>query len=643
MPTIARRLSLLLFIVSIISWTAAGPARAGQGVWTAVAPATHWYSGQSITVHPRDPGSVWAGNFFRSWDYGRTWRWAGGSTLGQAAGPFAVAADSSMPGALWAAARTGFFRTEDGGAGWVRLSGDDWPAILGPEEAPSQLVPVPGALYLVTGRRLAASTDNGRSWTVLQDLEGHGAIRCFAVHPKAPAALYLATFGPDGPALLQSLDRGHTWAAVTSLPLPPEGITQMAASPGAVYVATEGVDAGLWRSSDRGLTWRRLFGASGQPFYLRSLVIDSQAPWTVYVSGIFASPWEPGLWISRNAGTSWTKAADRSFDSLQIDSATRTWYGFTDRSLLRSRDAGATWTEILRVPDTESSFARIGFQSGAPAQGILSAGFTLYRSFNAGRSWKLLGSPPGVRDVDIDPADLSRLIAVSFSAAYLSENAGKTWTKAGGSFDYVEQLVRVDEHTLIAGGAGLYRSGDDGRSWQTVLPGWPRGAQTGRWAQEIEVDPSRPSTIYALTFLAEVVEPPHDELSDLPSILWKSTDGGLTWRKMTLNLRTFAIDPGTSRLYGIRNRQILASGDGGKSWQSIGQTPGLVHELVIDPVDSNVFYTAGAALSRSRDRGATWEVVTDAWRPLTLEFSPDNPRILYGADRWGVFQIRLPD
>lgn len=641
MSTTTRQSSLILLALVLFL---AGPARAAAGVWSPVGPGAGSSEAiTSVTVHPASPGAVWAGlpqgGLYRSNDRGINWRWAGGPRVD------AIATDPSRPGALWAATATGVFRTENGGSRWTQVSGEEYTAALA-GEGPNEVVSVPGILYVVTRRRLLASTDGGQAWEILHDNGEQGWIGSFATHPGAPRTLYLALFGPEEPDLLQSLDGGRTWASVTSCPVPPAGIRQIALAPAAAYVAVEGDEAGLLRSTDRGLTWQAVLGGTREsPFQVVSVAIDPRAPRTLYVSGAFLGDLpESGLWVSRNGGRTWQKAGTRAFGLLRIDSAIGALYAVDQGKLWRSLDGGATWTMVLRAPHPESSFAQIAFRPNDPARRALSVGFTLYRSINSGRTWKLASSLWGVRDVDLDPEEPDRLVAVTASSAYVSENAGRTWQPVTGPYDfwYVELLARADQQTLIAGGAGLYRSGDNGQTWQTVLPGWPAGSDIGRWTQKIEVDFAHPAQLYALTFLAEVLEPPHDILSDLPSILWKSVDGGRTWRKRTLNLRTFAFDSGSSRLVGVRGRQVLSSIDGGKSWNRIGRTPYEVHELVIDPRDPDVFYAAGRGLWRSRNRGATWELVNGDWTPATLTFDLGDPRILYGADRWSVFQMKLP-
>ncbi|HEX3531882.1 MAG TPA: hypothetical protein VH988_32900 [Thermoanaerobaculia bacterium] len=646
MSATTRRVSLPLIFAILLG---SNPVQAGTGVWTPVGPGTGWSSGiASITVHPGSPGTVWVGmpqgGLYRSSDRGVNWQWAGGPFVSwQTAGVSVVTADPSRPGALWAATQTGVFRTTDSGAHWVQLNGASYTAALN-KASPNGLVTVPGVLYVVTFQRLLASTDGGRTWQILYDSAGNGSLVSFATHPAAPRVLYLS-LSADPSSLLQSLDGGQTWATVTSCP---PVVEQIVLSPTAAYVAVAGNAAGLLRSTDLGRTWRPVLGGTlSRQFDVLSVAVDPRASRTLYASGFFSgNAQDSGLWVSRNAGGSWTKAGPAAIGALRIDSAAGVLYGstFGNRGgLQRSLNGGATWTTVLTPPSSESEAAQINFRPGDPTRAALAVGFTLYRSVNGAASWKLSSSLWGVYDVDLDPSDPNRLIAATQSSIYLSENAGQTWQRASSeSLWYLELLTRVDTQTLLAGGAGIYRSGDNGRSWQTVLSGFPTSTDTGRWTQKIVVDPVHPSTVYALTFLANL-ELPHGPLAGYwPSILWKSTDSGKTWKKMTLNLRTFAVDALTSRLYGVRDRQLLASDDGGKTWKSIGRTPNDAYDLVIDPTDSNVLYTA-PTLWRSRDRGATWTLVTDSWSPAVLTFDPRNPRTLYGADRWSVYMITVPD
>jgi photosystem II stability/assembly factor-like uncharacterized protein len=567
-----------------------------------------------------------------------SWRWAGRPFIGQ--DMEAVAVDRSQAGALWAATTTAVYRTEDGGSRWIKIS-DETYSLPSPWDGPKGIIAVPGALFVVTGEVLLASTDGGRTW---ENLYSRGSIGVFGA--LSSQILFLVSSGRPERDLLRSLDGGRTWTSITSCP---PDVQQIIPTATAVYVVETGNAPGLLRSTDLGQTWKAMLGGTAsQTFEVTSVTVDSREPRALYVSGIDPQR-KSGLWFSRNDGDSWTQAGQQYFRRLQIDPSSGAFYGSRHGSSLeRSLDGGATWTTVLRSPNPEwNEAARINFRPGDPARVALAVGFTLYRSLNGGSTWKLSNSLPGAYDVDIDPADPNRLIATTEFTIYLSEDAGQTWQRVGNSGEarYLEILIRSDGQTLLAGGAGICRSGDNGQSWETVLPGWPQGSETARWTQKLEADPVHPSTVYALTFQVHLDSLPHGPLAGLgPSILWRSLDSGKTWKKMALNLSTFAVDPATSRLYGIRNGKVLASDDGGKTWRQIGRKPGGTFDLVIDPADPRIFYTV-PSLWQSRDRGVTWtRMNVQDWPGLyVLTIDPRNSRVLYGADRVSVYTITLPN
>jgi photosystem II stability/assembly factor-like uncharacterized protein len=181
-------------------------------------------------------------------------------------------------------------------------------------------------------------------------------------------------------------------------------------------------------------------------------------------------------------------------------------------------------------------------------------------------------------------------------------------------------LVRhpQDNDVLYAGTTGgMYRSVDDGLTWQPWDQGWP----TGQRVVGIAVDAAVPDTLVACSSDGELTDQPSIPMpasaNAVSGTVMKSTDGGATWHQITTG---FDVQNGC--------RSVL-----------------------IDRFDSNTLYlaTEKAGIFISRDAGATWSSWNEGlWdRNLgrggvdgfdTLEFSSDGRLLLLGTSGSGVWR-----
>src|SRR5438105_11535503 len=106
-------------------------------------------------------------------------------------------------------------------------------------------------LYAATGDGIARLDEAGDAWTVELSLAGSGA-QCLAVDPSDPDTVYA---GLRERGVRRTRDGGRTWVDCA---LPEQGVFSLAVSPadGAVYAGTE--PSRLFRSDDRGESWREL-------------------------------------------------------------------------------------------------------------------------------------------------------------------------------------------------------------------------------------------------------------------------------------------------------------------------------------------------------------------------------------------------
>lgn len=229
-------------------------------------------------------------------------------------------------------------------------------------------------------------------------------------------ALYLGGHS----AVAQSLDGGKTWRRLSSLDN--ADALALAATDDAVLV---GGPTGLYRSTPEALDFTRVIagapadevhalGGAGSTFYL-------------------ASP-EAGLLVSHDAGQTW-----------QIRNAE------AGRTLMGTILVDATDPERMIVADTKSS---------------------LRSSRNGGRTFTSLGGPATARSAAMNPANPKELMAVGADGAARSNDTGTTWQPVDVPAGTSNVQYSVDGRTLYAATAlydqpaRLYRSGDDGASWQ---------------------------------------------------------------------------------------------------------------------------------------------------------------------------------
>ncbi len=237
---------------------------------------------------------------------------------------------------------------------------------------------------------------------------------------------------------------------------------------------------------------------------------------------------------------------------------------------------------------------------------------------------------------------------------YRSTDAGKTWKKIG--LDLSQHIARVvvdpknpDVVFVAAQGAlytpsaerGVFKSIDGGATWKKVLF---VDDKTG--AAELSMDVTNPRILYAAMW--EHGRLPWKVTSGGPgSGLYKSTDAGETWEKMTKGLPDemgkMAIAVSRSnpeKVYALIEsdsnkdaRGLYVSNNAGKSWSQVTDEPRLVQrawyyiELFIDPNDANTVYVMSAPALRSTDGGKTWSTLSGTHGDFhDLWINPDNSR-----------------
>ena len=581
----------------------------------------------------------------------------------------------------------GVYKSTDRGRTWVHLGLADTRHIseirIHPRDPDRVWVAALGHAFGPNSERgVFRTTDGGASWErVLYTDDGSGAAD-LALDTRNPAVLYASLWethrnfwelvsGGPGSGLWKSTDGGTTWTEITAkLGLPASatvGKIGVAASPvrsGRVWALVESDAApGLYRSDDFGDTWTLATGRQElryRPWYYMHVFADTLDEDTVYVNNL-------RMWKSTDAGAHFTTVPTPHGDNhdLWIDPHdNRRMIQGNDGGANVSFNAGASWSSVhnqltaqLYTVDTdggEPHYVVYGTQQDNSSIGVPS-------STNDGAiAWgdcRIAGTgESGYVAVHSDNPDVVYVGAIGSSpggAGALQRYDHRTgqvrlvnvWPEAHGGMGPGELRYRFgwtfpirfsphDPNVIYAGGNRVFRSTDEGQSWEAISPDLTRAAEDklGPSGGPITRDTSG-AEHYCTLYTFE--ESPHE-----PGVLWAgsddglvhlSRDGGRTWRDVTppdlpewAFIRTVEPSPhapGTLYLAATRYKlddpapYLYKTADYGESWRAITGADGdsaipaddFTRVIRADPGCPGVLYAGTeSGLHVSLDDGGTW-------------------------------------
>jgi hypothetical protein len=278
-----------------------------------------------------------------------------------------------------------------------------------------------------------------------------------------------------------------------------------------VYVASRNAYGGIWKSYDGGGTFTKVWalGAFG------GMAIDPNSPQVIY-----AACAGYGVWRSRDGGSTWFQLTNLYSDYVQPD---RFDSSYIYAGSWRSTDYGASWSLMIpfgTYPDAEDLVQ--SWQN----PNVLYAGRRPYgnnkltlKSTDRGNTWFMVDAGgAGYWRMDIDPWDDKRVYYVAYyyrieDTLSRTSNGGTTWEKYPVGRDTLGSSwipVAVDprrglRQVIYAGGEGVHRSVDYGKTWKTI-------GLEGMLVRDIAVDPTAPTNTTILYVAAPCFNPPCDRI-----------------------------------------------------------------------------------------------------------------------------------
>jgi len=341
--------------------------------------------------------------------------------------------------------------------------------------------------------------------------------------------------------------------------------------------------------------------------------------------------------------------------------------GSASGGIFKTTDGGVHWEAIFDGQPVSS----IGSLAIAPSdpnvvwagtgeawiRSHISVGQGIYKSGDAGKTWKLMGLEKTGRigHLVVDPKNPDIVMACALGHAYgPQQERGVFRTTDGGA--HWDRVLFTDENsgcsdivmdasnprTLFAGmwqfeihtwgresggpGSGLYVSHDEGATWKKITGHGLPTRMTGKYA--LAMSRSNPNRVFAMIETGDGV--PYKGQETDRGKLWRSDDGGENWRVVSYdrsmggrthyyfrlevspdneNQVHFLTNPYSYSLDGGETIARGPGGGGGGGGGFGGSSPGGDnHDIWIDPTDGNRMAVANdSGVSLTVNRGRTWQ------------------------------------
>ncbi len=455
------------------------------------------------------------------------------------------------------------------------------------------------------------STSGGLEWKSVSDELPVSSIGSLAIAPSDPNVVWVGTGEAnirgnvaEGNGIYLTQDGGTTWKHVWKAEGQIGTIIVHPADPQVAYAAVlgspfgPGADRGVLRTTDGGQSWKKVLfvdedtGASDvcfDPSNPRVLFAGTwqarRTPWGLTSGGAGS-----GLWISRDAGDSWTRLLENGLPAgvwgkvgvRVAPSDSRRVYALIEAKaggLFRSDDGGESWKRVNRSRGLRQRAWYYTTLTVDPSNAdvVWFPQVRLLKSLDGGRTVRSVkGEGWDYHDVWIDPVDPARVMTGSDAGVTLSQDGGETWVRPPlpiAQFYHISVDTRVPFHVL----GSLQDFGTASAPSNTLnaagilLSDWRPVA--GGEAGYVVADPSDPDIVWAGEYLGFISR----------------------WNGRTGQGPHVGVYPDNGSGHASRDLRLRFQ------WTS---------PILISPHDHNTVYHAGNRLFRTRDGGISWEAIS---------------------------------
>ncbi|MCM3872008.1 MAG: hypothetical protein ND895_15090 [Pyrinomonadaceae bacterium] len=644
--------------------------------WRSIGPANMGGRTADVEGVPGDPGTVYvataSGGLWKTTNGGVTWKpifeRQGTISIGD------IALAPSNTDVVWVGTGEsntrnsvsfgdGVYKSTDGGQNWQHMGLKDSERISAIAIHPQNPdVVYVGALGHAFGpneeRGVFMTTDGGKSWTRTLYIDKEHGVSDLDIDATNPNILYAGMWsferkpwthrsGSEKGGVFKSIDGGLTWKKLTTgLPklIGRIGVRVAPSNPNVVYAITEAKEGTLYRSDDRGETFRRVSEDArivSRGFYYTTVRVDPQNENRVYAVA-------SGLFLSIDGGRTFRAITGRThidYHAFWADpkNPKRLWQG-QDGGIAVSYDGGESWEYVNNIPlgqfyqihaDNRLPFYYVmgGLQDNGswtgPSRTREPAGILNddWRMVSFGDGFYVVNHPDDP-ELYLSESQGGNIARTDFRTR--EQQAVNPWGRGSGGGPAAGQKYRFnwnspiilsphDKNTVYLCGNVVFKSGDFGKTWEQI------SADLTTNDPEKQKDAGGPiafenSTAEYYTTIISMAESPIQK-----GQLWAGTDdgnlqlsndGGKNWTNMVRNISGPAPNSPVSHIepsrtsgqtaYVAFDRHMLddfrpyvyKTTDAGQTWQNIsGNLPARAYVQVVreDPKNASLLY-AGTEL-----------------------------------------------